>query len=83
MTHGQRRGRPALLRVRGDAAFDLDLSSAAVARQMAKRMLSPDFEDWSEAVARVGSCLHPIHSRVLHPLGHRDRGGAVFLLLGL
>lgn len=44
-----------------NAPLDLDLSSAAVARQIAKRMLSPDFEDWSEAVSRVGFCLHPIH----------------------
>lgn len=44
-----------------NAPLDLDLSSAAVARQIAKRMLSPDFDDWSEAVSRVGFCLHPIH----------------------
>jgi hypothetical protein len=25
------------------------------------RLLSPDFEDWSHAVARVGSCTNPIH----------------------
>lgn len=65
-----------------NAPLDLDLSSAAVARQIAKRMLSPDFDDWSEAVSRVGFCLHPIHlvgSSTTR--GHGDGGGAVGLLL--
>ncbi|WP_344135815.1 replication initiator [Pedococcus bigeumensis] len=41
--------------------MDLDLASARVASQVMARLLSPDFEDWSNAVARVGSCANPIH----------------------
>lgn len=44
-----------------EAALDLDLSSPRVAAQVMARLLSPDFEDWSNAVARVGSCTNPIH----------------------
>jgi hypothetical protein len=44
-----------------EAALDLDLASPRVAAQVMARLLSPDFEDWSNAVARVGSCTNPIH----------------------
>ena len=44
-----------------EAGLDLDLASPRVAAQVVKRLLSPDFEDWSTAVARVGSCTNPIH----------------------
>ena len=44
-----------------EAGLDLDLASPRVAAQVVKRLLSPDFEDWSAAVARVGSCTNPIH----------------------
>lgn len=44
-----------------EAALDLDVGSPRVAAQVMARLLSPDFEDWSSAVARVGSCVSPIH----------------------
>ena len=44
-----------------EAALDLDLASPRVATQVMARLLSPDFEDWSTAVARVGSCTNTIH----------------------
>lgn len=44
-----------------EAALDLELASPRVAAQVMARLLSPDFEDWSNAVARVGSCTNPIH----------------------
>lgn len=44
-----------------EAALDLDVGSPRVAAQVMARLLSPDFEDWSSAVARVGSCASPIH----------------------
>lgn len=44
-----------------EAALDLDVGSPRVAAQVMARLLSPDFEDWSNAVARVGSCANPIH----------------------
>lgn len=44
-----------------EAALNLDLASSRVAAQVMARLLSPDFEDWSNAVARVGSCTNPIH----------------------
>lgn len=44
-----------------EAALDLDLGSPRVAAQVLARLLSPDFDDWSNAVARVGSCTNPIH----------------------
>ena len=54
--------RPAPFAGFGDeAALDLDLASPRVAAQVMARLLSPDFEDWSNAVARVGSCTNPIH----------------------
>ena len=43
-----------------EAALDLDLGSPRVAAQVMARLLSPDFEDWSNAAARVGSCANPI-----------------------
>ena len=44
-----------------DAALDLDLDSPAVAAQVVKRLLSPDFEDFSDQLTRVGFCANPIH----------------------
>ncbi|MFC8501728.1 replication initiator [Pedococcus sp. NPDC057267] len=44
-----------------DAALDLDLESPAVAAQVVKRLLSPDFEDFSDQLTRVGFCANPIH----------------------
>ena len=41
-----------------EAALDLDLGSPRVAAQVMARLLSPDFEDWSNAVAQVGR-VHP------------------------
>ncbi|SOD71658.1 hypothetical protein SAMN05892883_1147 [Jatrophihabitans sp. GAS493] len=41
---------------------DLDLGpvSAGTVEQITTRLLSPDFPEWSDAVARVGNCAHPI-----------------------
>ena len=44
-----------------DAGLDLDLGSPRVAAQVMARLLSPDFDEWSDAVARVGSCTNPVH----------------------
>ncbi len=67
-----------------EAALDLDLASPRVAAQVMARLLSPDFEDWSNAVARVGSCTNPIHltgSSMRVDASHG--GGAVHLLVRL
>jgi hypothetical protein len=39
--------------------------------QVSDRLLAPDFDAWSEALARVGNCAHPIrlsgHSHTVDP----------------
>ena len=42
------------------AGLDLPAMSTHTARQVRDRLLSPDFDAWSEALARVGNCAHPI-----------------------
>jgi hypothetical protein len=44
-----------------EAPLDLDLSSPAVAAQVVRRLLSRDFDDFSDRMARVGFCANPIH----------------------
>jgi hypothetical protein len=44
-----------------EAALDLDLSSPAVAAQVVRRLLSNDFDGFSEQLSRVGFCANPIH----------------------
>jgi hypothetical protein len=42
------------------AALELPPLSEDTARQVSDRLLDPDFDAWSEALARVGNCAHPI-----------------------
>ena len=45
----------------GDASgLELPALSARTAQQVCDRLTSQDFGAWSEAVARVGNCAHPI-----------------------
>ena len=50
---------PPLLRSGEDRPLELDLSEIAE-RQLLARMLSRDYEDWSQALSRVGFCAYPI-----------------------
>lgn len=50
---------PPLLRSGGDRPLELDLSEIAE-RQLLARMLSRDYDDWSQALSRVGFCAAPI-----------------------
>jgi hypothetical protein len=43
-----------------DAALDLPPVTEQVQRQISDRLLSPGFDAWSEALARVGNCSRPI-----------------------
>ncbi len=43
-----------------DAGLDLPPLSPHVERQIIARLLSRDFEAWSDAAARVGHCAHPV-----------------------
>ena len=45
------------------AVLDLPAMSAQTAQQVRDRLVSRDFDAWSEAVARVGNCSHPIRLR--------------------
>lgn len=45
------------------AALDLSNLSAAAAQQVCDRLLSRDFGAWTEALARVGNCAHPVRLR--------------------
>ncbi len=45
--------------------LDLPAMSAQTAQQVRDRLVSRDFDAWSEAVARVGNCSHPIRLRRL------------------
>ena len=40
--------------------LDLPAMSAQTARQVRDRLVSRDFDAWSEALSRVGNCAHPI-----------------------
>ena len=42
------------------AGLDLPALSERTARQLCDRLVSRDFVAWSEALARVGNCAHPI-----------------------
>lgn len=42
-------------------ALDLDLSTPAVAAEVVARLLSDDFDDFSQQLQRVGFCANPIH----------------------
>ena len=42
------------------AGLDLPALSADAARQVCDRLMSRDFDAWSEALSRVGNCAHPI-----------------------
>jgi len=42
------------------AALELPPLTEDTARQVSDRLLAPDFDAWSEALARVGNCAHPI-----------------------
>lgn len=44
-----------------EAGLEVSIASGAVARQVTKRLLSSNFEEWSQAASRVGFCLNPIH----------------------
>ena len=45
----------------GDSSgLDLPALSAQTARQVCDRLVSQDFDAWSEALSRVGNCAHPI-----------------------
>ena len=46
-----------------DAGLDLPALSQRTEAEVVARLLSRDFEDWSEAAARVGHCAHPIRLR--------------------
>jgi hypothetical protein len=52
-------------------ALELAPLSEDTARQVSDRLLAPDFDAWSEALARVGNCAHPIrlsgHSHTVDP----------------
>ena len=50
---------PPLLRSGEDRPLELDLSEIAE-RQLLARMLSRDYDDWSQALSRVGFCANPI-----------------------
>ncbi|SES45998.1 hypothetical protein SAMN05216199_3881 [Pedococcus cremeus] len=50
---------PPLLRSGEDRPLELDLSEIA-ARQLLARMLSRDYDDWSQALSRVGFCANHI-----------------------
>jgi hypothetical protein len=43
-----------------DAALDLPPVTEQVQQQISDRLLSPGFDAWSEALARVGNCSRPI-----------------------
>ena len=42
------------------SGLDLPALSPHTAKQVSDRLVSRDFDAWSEAVARVGNCAHPI-----------------------
>src|SRR6478609_6605460 len=46
-----------------EAGLDLSVPSARVAGEIAARLVSRDFREWSDALARVGNCVNPIRLR--------------------
>ncbi|GAA1235957.1 replication initiator [Oryzihumus leptocrescens] len=46
-----------------EAGLDLSVPSARVAGEIAARLVSRDFREWSEQLARVGNCVNPIRLR--------------------
>ena len=46
-----------------EAGLDLSGLGPKVERQVAARLMSRDFDAWSEAAARVGHCAAPIRLR--------------------
>src|SRR3954451_10008891 len=43
-----------------DASLDLPPLDAGTARQVGELFTSPEFDAWSESLAKVGNCVHPI-----------------------
>lgn len=51
---------PTVFSSHGDTTPDLPRVGDQVERQITDRLVSPDFDAWSEALARVGNCSKPI-----------------------